>query len=98
MTRVYTDKDFLKNEIRNAVAHPVTSFPANAREGQMIYHSTFKAFFVCINQSMDTTLKGAWGLGRIELGEIWHDEDINKVLITTTGNSITVSDVDGGTF
>ena len=38
----------------------VSSFPANAKEGEIVYHAGIKALFVNINDSGDTTDISAW--------------------------------------
>ena len=58
--KFYSDIDLRKNELQNHTIHFLANFPANAREGQFIYHSTLKAICVCINDTIDTTLPIAW--------------------------------------
>ena len=92
--KVYTSKDFKQNEIQNALAHQVSTFPDGAKRGQLIYHTGLNAFFVCKNEDMTggTSQKGAWGIGQVHINELYHDEDPNKVLITDTNNTTIMAD------
>ena len=94
--KIYSDIDLNKNEIQNVVVQTVSSFPANAKEGQMVYHTTFKSNYSCINDTMNTTLKGAWST--VDASGLRHDTDIDKILITDVNNAFKYDDVNGGTF
>jgi len=98
--KFYVDSDFKKNALIQAKIESVSAFPSNAKEGQMIYHTTFNAFFVCINENMTggTSQKGAWGIGNITIDDLYHTESVDKILITDAGNAFRYDDVDGGNF
>lgn len=57
---IYVDVDHKKNQLLNTVAHLVSSYPTDAREGQWIYHLTNKSLCVCIDDTGDTTSPLAW--------------------------------------
>ena len=95
--KIYQDVDLKKNELKQSVIHNVTSFPADAREGQIIYHTTLNQAFVCINDTIDTTLKGAWGL-QVESTDLIHSGDPDKVLVSNASGGFDLDNVDGGTY
>ncbi|MCK4260025.1 MAG: hypothetical protein KAX49_13685 [Halanaerobiales bacterium] len=96
---IQRDIDLRQNAIQKAVAHPVSSFPANAREGQMIYHTTFKAFFICKNDVGDTTSKGHWGVGNVTKEDLYQTDGADRLLVSNATNGFDLTGIlDTGTF
>ena len=98
---IFADLDLRQNELKQGVIDHVSSFPAGAREGQVIYHTGLKSFFICKNPLMigGTTQKGAWGIGEVDSEtELKHTGDPNKILVSNSNGGFDLNDVDGGTF
>ena len=97
--RFFRDTDFRKNALKQAKIDDVDSFPANARKGQVIYHNTYSAFFVCLNETIDTTIKGAWGIGHVTINDLVSEgQPLGKVLVTDGAGGFVYDDVDAGTL
>lgn len=55
-----TDVNFHKQQLENPVAHLISSYPSDARNGQFIYHLGIGYLCYCINDTIDTTSPLAW--------------------------------------
>ena len=61
-SKKYTDLDLRQNQLLQSVFETVSSFPSGAREGRYVYRIDKKSVYVCINDTIDTTLPEAWSL------------------------------------
>jgi len=55
-----SDLDLRKNQLMQARIENVTAFPANAREGQVVYETATRRLYFNLSDSGDTTLSTAW--------------------------------------
>ena len=98
---IYSDINLKQNQLKKAVIERVSDFPEGAKEGQVIYHTGFKSFFICKNPDITggTSQKGAWGTGQVDAEtELIHTGDPNKVLVSNGSGGFELSDVDGGSI
>ena len=97
--KYYTKVDFKQNQSEKFVVEGVTSFPANAKNGRLVYHETFTTIFVCINESGDTTLKGNWKTSTITIDDIDSSgSDYGELIISDGVGGSFYGSSDGGTL
>jgi len=83
--KFYSDVDLKHNEVKQAVIERVAYFPANAREGQVVYNTILKNKYTCIDDTIDTTLSAAWRVGEFNVDNILVNAN-GDVLANEEGN------------
>ena len=97
--KIYTDIDLNQNEAQNLVVEKTSSFPAGSKNGRLIYHTGFKAVYVCKNESGNTTIKGNWGLSIITIDDIDSGSEVaGRIMVTDGTGGMVYDNADGGTF
>jgi len=99
---LYDDLNILQNVLINFVSERVSTFPADARRGRVIFHIGLKYLFVCKNgveDANDTTLIANWVGGKVMIdGMSSEGENRGKILITDGADGYLFGDCDGGTI
>ena len=101
--KFYDRVDFNQNEIDNTVFEHIADFPAQSRQGRIIYHTGLREVFYCKNgteNGYDTTLKGNWiGLDKIDISRMVNDNiEKGKIIVTDGSGGYDHEDCDGGTL